>query len=123
MMLILTISLLLPKTQNLYVSVVTLPARDNQKLSKLVRKRYQRSVDWNEYKTKSENKNVTNEYRYLLESNFFGVNRLFVLVYTNQDANVKRFIARKDYLPKTIINNYNIIINEKKFMMNQLIQI
>ena len=66
---------------------------------------------------------MTNEYRYLLESNFFGANRLFVLVYTNQEANAKRFNARKDYLPKTIINNYNIIINEKKFMMNQLIQI
>ena len=42
-------------------------------------------VYWNEYKTKSENKNTVNEYRYFLESNFVGANRLYVLVYSNQD--------------------------------------
>ena len=40
--------------------------------------------------TKSENKNMTNEYRYFLESYFVGINRLFVLVYTNQDDNAER---------------------------------
>ena len=44
---------------------------------------------WNEYKTKSENKTTTNEYRYFIESNFVGVNRLLVLVYSNQDNNAK----------------------------------
>ena len=66
---------------------------------------------------------MTNEYRYLLEQNFIGVNRLFVLVYTNQDANAKTFNARKDYLPKAIIKNYDISSMKKFFMMNQLIQI
>ena len=41
----------------LYVPVVTLSARDNQKISKLLSKGFSRSVHWNEYKTKSENKN------------------------------------------------------------------
>ena len=44
---------------------------------------------WNEYKTKSENKTTTNEYRYFIESNFVGVNRLLVLVYSNQDNDAK----------------------------------
>ena len=79
------------KYTKLYVPVVTLSAKDNQKLSKLLRKRFERSVYWNEYKTKGENKKMINGYRYFLESNFAGVNRLFVLVYTNQDDNVKRF--------------------------------
>ena len=35
-----------------YVPVVTLSARDNQKLSKLLSKRFERLVYWNEYKTK-----------------------------------------------------------------------
>ena len=48
----------------------------------------------NEYKIKSENKNTTNEYRYFLESDFVGVSRLFVLVYSNQDDNAKRYKAR-----------------------------
>ena len=49
------------------------------------------SVYLNEHKTKSENKSMTNEYRYFLELNTVGVNRLFVLIYLNQDANSKRF--------------------------------
>ena len=51
-------------------------------------------------KQKSENKNTTNEYRYFLESNFVKVNRLFVLVYSNQDDNAERFKTRRYYLPK-----------------------
>ena len=50
----------------LYVLAVSLWARDNQQLSKFFNKEFQRSVYWNEYKTKSENENTTNEFRYFL---------------------------------------------------------
>ena len=103
------------KDTKLYVPVVTSSAKDNQKLSKLLSKGFERSVYWNEYKTKSENKNTANEYRYFLESNFVGVNRLFVLVYSNEDADSKRFKAKRYYLPKGIIKIYNVIINGKNF--------
>ena len=36
------------KDTKLYVSVVTLSAKDNQKLSKLLSKGFERSVCWNE---------------------------------------------------------------------------
>ena len=78
------------KDTELYVPIATLSARDNKKLSKLLSKGFERSVYWNEYKTKSENKNTANECIYSLESNFVGVNRLFVLVYSNQNADLKR---------------------------------
>ena len=42
------------------------------------------------------------------------------MIYTNQDDNVKRFNAKKYYLPKSIIKNYNATINGKTFY-NQLI--
>ena len=58
----------------------------------------ERSVYWNEYKTKSEKKNTTNEYRYFPESNFVGVSRLFVLVYSDQDADSKIFKTREDII-------------------------
>ena len=48
-----------------------------------------------EIKTKKESKHATNEYRHFLKSNFVGVNRLFVLVYTNYNAIAKRFNARQ----------------------------
>ena len=58
------------KDTKLYAPAVTLSTKDNQKLSKLFGKGFERSVYWNKNKTKSENKNTTNEYRHFLESNF-----------------------------------------------------
>ena len=49
----------------------------------------------------------------MIESNFVGVNRLFVLFYWNQDEDSKSFKTRRCYLPKGIIKNYNVIIDEK----------
>ena len=80
--------------------MVTLSARDNPKLSKLLSKGFERSVYWNEYKTKGEKKNTTNKFRYFLESNFVGVSRLIVLVYPNQNDESNRFFAQKYYLSK-----------------------
>ena len=63
---------------------------------------------------------MTNEYWYFLESNFVGVNRLIVLVYSNKDAGSKRFKTQKYYLPKGIIKNYNVIINGKNFFDQEI---
>ena len=54
------------KDTKLYVPVVTLSARDDQKLSKLLSKGSERSVYWNEYKTKSDSKYTINEFRFFL---------------------------------------------------------
>ena len=107
-MLIFTIS-----DTKLHVPVVTLSPRDNQKLSKLLSKGFERSVYWNVYETKSDIKSTENEYRYFLKSNFVKVNRLFALVYTNKSNNAKRFNARKYYLSKGTMDNYNMVINGK----------
>ena len=69
----------------------------------------------NEHKAKSEDKNMTNEYRYFLESNFVRVNRLFVLAYSNQDNTSKRYEAKRYFLPKGVIKYYNVIIIGKNF--------
>ena len=39
------------------------------------------------------------------------VYRLFVLVYSNQDNNAKRFKSQRYFLSKGLIKNYNVIIN------------
>ena len=72
------------KDTKLYVPVVTLSAKNNQTQSKRITKGFERSLYWNQYKTKRENKNITNEYKYFLESNFVGVSGLLVLVYLNK---------------------------------------
>ena len=38
-----------------------------------------------------------------------------MLVYSNQGVTCKRFKVKRYYLSKEIIDNYNIIINEKNF--------
>ena len=58
---------------------------------------------------------MPNEYIYFIESNFVVVNRLFVLVYSNQDDNAKTYKAQMYYLPKGVIKNYNVIIKGKNF--------
>ena len=103
------------KGTKLYVLVVTLSARDNQNLSKILSKGFERSVYWDEYQRTNENKNTTNQYKYFLKSNFAGVNRLFVLIYLNRNNDVKRFNARKYYLPKGIIDNNRFIVNGENF--------
>ena len=93
------------KDTKLYVAVVTLSAKDNKKLSKLLSKGFERSVYWNEYKANQETKTTKKEYQYFPEPNFVGVNRLFVLIYLNRDNDVKPFKTRKYYLSKRIIVN------------------
>ena len=58
---------------------------------------------------------MTNEYKCFLESNFVRVNRLFVLIYSNED-DAKRYTDQRYYLPKCIVKNYNVIIIDKNFL-------
>ena len=109
------------KVTKLYAPIVILLEKTIKNFSKFLSKEFERSVYWSEYKAKTDNESTANQYRHFLELNFAGVKRLFVLVYTNQDANAKRFNARKYYLPKGIIKSYNI--NRKNFMSKKLIQI
>ena len=76
----------------LYVPVVTLKTDDNLKLTKLLSKRFKRSVLWNEYKSKIETHTLdsNNLKRILLDSSFQEVNRLFVLAYNNGGDNDKK---------------------------------
>ena len=53
--------------------------------------------------------------QYFLESNFVGINRLFVLVYSNQDGSSKEFKALRNYLPNVNIKNYNVITSGKNY--------
>ena len=47
--------------------------------------------------------------------NFSNQILLFILVYSNQDDNAKRFKTQTYYVPKGTIKNYNII-NRKKLL-------
>ena len=73
------------KDTKLYVPFLILSAKSNQKLSKFLRKGFEKSVYWNEY--------TKNEYRCFLETSFVEVNWLFVLVYLDRDNDIERYSA------------------------------
>ena len=105
---------LLLKTQK-YKSCSNFIGKRPSKSSKRLNKGSESSLCWNEYKTKSDNKNTTNKFRFCPESNFVGVNRLFVSVYSNQNTASRKFKTKRFYSPKGIIDNYNVIIHLKNF--------
>ena len=88
-------------------------SKGQSKLSKILSKISERSVYWNEYKTKSETKTTTKEFRYFLESTFVGVNRILLLVHLKRGNDLNRFKTRRYHLPKDTIKNYYVIINGK----------
>ena len=94
----------------LYVPVVTLSKEDNKDFIKQQNKGFQRSIYWNEYKTKEQTENTdANIFKYInLDPSFQGVNRLFVMAYNRlADANDHQFNRNSQqiyYLPRNNLN-------------------
>ena len=87
-------------------------------LTKQLNEGLKRSVYWNEYKSKTETQDAdaNNPKRFPLDASFQGVNRLFALVFNddNNDANkVERNNHRKYFLPGVDITKYNVLINSR----------
>ena len=81
----------------------------------------ERSVYQNKLKTKSQNKNPIDKYRYLLESKFVGINRsLFFLIQT-KIVMQKGIKAEGIIYQKVLIRTIMSSSMEKTFMTNQLI--
>ena len=89
-------------------------------------KGFQRSIYWNEYKTKELNAavnddNPANAVRYInLDPSFQGVNRLFAVAYNSVDGQPSRNGPRKYYLPRIDLNEYNVIIDGRNFYDNPI---
>ena len=83
----------------LYVPVVTLSKEDNKDFIEQRNKGVQRSIYWNEYKTKEINENAdANVFKYInLDPSFQDVNRLFVMVYNRANCQPTRNGQQKYY--------------------------
>ena len=95
----------------MYFPVVTLSKEDNKDFIEQQNKGFQRSIYWNEYKTKEQTENAdANSPKYInLDPLFQGVNRLFVMAYNRVDDQPTRNGQRKYYLPRISLNKYVII--------------
>ena len=106
----------------MYVPVVTLSKEDKKDFIEQQNKGFQRSIYWNEYKTKEINENAdANVFKYInLDPSFQGVNRLFVIAYNRVDGQPNRDDQRKYYLPRIDLNKYNVIIDGRNFYDNPI---
>ena len=106
----------------MYVPVVTFSKEDNIDFIEQQNKGFQRSIYWNEYKTKEINENAdANVFKYInLDPSFQGVNRLFVMGYNRVDGQPTRNGEQKYYLPRIDLNKYNVIIDGRNFYDNPI---
>ena len=106
----------------LYVPVVILSKEDNIDFIEQQNKGFQRSIYWNEYKTKEINEDAdANVFKYInLDPSFQGVNRLFVMVYNGANGQPTRNGQRKYYLPRIDLEKYNVIIDGRNFYDNPI---
>ena len=106
----------------LYVPVVTLSKEDNKGFIEQQNKGFQRSIYWNEYKTKEQNEDAdANVFKYInLDPSFQGFNRLFVMAYNRADGQPTRNGPTKYYLPRIDLEKYNVIIDGRNFYDNPI---
>ena len=106
----------------MYVPVGTLSKEHNKDFIEQQNKGFQRSIYWNEYKTKEINENAdVNVFKYInLDPSFQGVNRLFVMAYNRVDGQPTRNGRQKYYLPRIDLKKYNVIIDGRNFYDNPM---
>ena len=95
----------------LYVPVVTLSTQENTKFLQQLKSGFKIVINWNKYLSKPELLAQNPNLNHLIEPNFQGVNRLFVLAFENDD----RTSDDQYYLPTVEIKDYNIMINGENF--------
>ena len=96
----------------LYVPVVTLSTQENSKFFQQLKSGFKRVINWNKYLSKPELLAQNPNLNHLVKPCFQGVNRLFVLVFENDDD---RTGDDQYYLPTVEIKEYNIMINGENF--------
>ena len=100
----------------LYVPVVSLSTQENAKLLQQLKSGFKRVINWNKYLSKPELLAQNPNLNHLVEPSFQGVNRLFVLAFSNDNH---RISTKRCNLPDVEIKDYKIMINGEKFSINQ----
>ena len=69
----------------LYVPVVTLSTKDNEKLLQQLKSGFKKTISWNKYESSIKTFVQKRYLNYLINPSFQGVNRLFVLSFENEN--------------------------------------
>ena len=96
----------------LYVPVVTLSTKDNEKLLQQLKSGFKKTISWNKYESSIKTFARNRYLNYLINPSFQGANRLFVLAFENENGRTSHSTY---YLPKVEIIDYNVIIDGRNF--------
>ena len=106
----------------LYIPIGTLNTENNNTLSELLSKGFERNVVWNEYTSKIERVIIPQNYnmfrRTTLDVSFQGVSKLFAAAYETGDIQRNtnhQHSRRRYYLPRAEIKDYNVLIDGRNF--------
>ena len=96
----------------LYVPVVTLSAENDNKFLEQLKTEFEGTIKWNKYRSEKSNQTKNNNLNYLIDPTFTNVNRLFALLFENEDD---RTSFLEYYVPKVEIKDFNALIDGKPF--------
>ena len=96
----------------LYVPVVTLSTKDNEKLLQQLKSGFKKTINWNKYESSIKTFAQNRYLNYLINPSFQGVSRLFVLVFENENDRTSHSTY---YLPKVELKDYNVMVDGRNF--------
>ena len=73
------------KDTKLYVPVITLSTEIDKTFLEKLRAGFKRTIKWNKYRSEMTNQTKNNNLNYLIDPTFTKVNRLFVLLFENEN--------------------------------------
>ena len=95
----------------LYVSIVTLSTKDNEKLLQQLKSGFKKTISWNKYESSMKTFAQNRYLNYLINPSFQGVNRLFILAFENENDRTSHSTY---YLPKVELKDY-VMIDGRNF--------
>ena len=95
----------------LYVPVVTLSTKDNEKLLQQLKSGFKKTISWNKYESSIKTFAQNRYLNYSINPRFQEANRYFVLSFENENDRTSHSTY---YLPKVEIKDYNFMIDGRK---------
>ena len=97
----------------LYVPVVTLPTKNDNKLLDKLKSGFRRTIKWNEYVSEIPSQARNDNLNCFIDPTFINFNRLFVLSFENENERTSYY---KYHVPNVEIKDYNVLIDGKDFL-------
>ena len=107
------------KDTKLYIPVVTLSKENDIKLLEQLKTGLKRTIKWNKYRSQMTIQPKNSNLNHFIDPTFMNVNKLFVLSFPRNNNNDSRYSFSNYYVPKVRINDFNVLIDGKSFLICQ----